>query len=903
MKHTSNGTETPRHWCATQRRNGPFQRLLTTTMSQLTIPGNFCTIESKNVGPLLGWISFHTGLDKKLDFQALKDGVILLHLIDKLTDHKESKELSPPFLSSENGAYLQWFADSKKTTIKTQALTRFQQLSNLTVLMNWLNSSQLSPFYRTSSNSIGHDIIINGVSALDMAESSSMKPFEGLLWTLFWNFIIFEPAEKSHNNNMKNIQNKQEILLRWISSKTEDTTISFDPQLWFDTLFTKLAKSLSIITDDSSAAPIFDIMEKTYHIPKFISAENEKVDELSIFIYLSCWFDLFKETTETKQSAGETVEDKSESEFSDFFGPNILSKASAISDYHFNMPLKLKVETFLVIAVEINDVKNKFLKNSEKLLLEIVDLIGLFAEFDSFDYSNDSNKPVDLEKLNLEDPLSTLEQQLEEEAEGQNTGVKEEAEDETPVEQAIKMVSFITNFRKSTKRRISEQFFELKLHKVKLNDILHSYGFDKFVEPSEKSIVKIAKFIKLLENSENSIYSNSIEFIDQKIANLKHLIDLNEQELKKRFEKVEYDLLKIGDIDSIETRLVELEHVRTTDLMNLKKLYLNSVQYKNQLELINSSLNYGVNKDHYKLLVNNQRSKLGFIGDCIENSVAFLNKLKNQKWEANEVLNIAKMSEKYQGELEPSENSELKVHLFVHKLIQRTFHFKNIDPTRVLFEKNDIGSKNYLTKSEFKKAFLVAYPNTIKLAGVDEIDTIFETSYEAVGKVRRGIEFPQFKAIIELGNNSDINIDEIVKESQSTHTAEDNETVDSNSSTLNKLISQFDSLDVDSNINLTSDLFLQAFNELSTDTSRLSADDLSKIKLHRTLLARINEIFPNGKYHGWFENNNQSCIYQDQTEDEMAIMEDGNVNYTTDIETTGLKNVLYELEKVDLSKI
>lgn len=913
---------------------------------------------------LLGWIGFHAGASEPIcDLRQLDDGTVLLRLVDTLTGFTESDKLRPTCVSVDGPIASSIYVSSPTSATSSavsspvssyhssapsspekrqrkvkiiggtdgKEMSRFQKLANIEIFMQWLNTSKSSPFHGVSKTT--DEINIRGVAALDILEADK-KLVPGLLWSLFWEFVLC-PSKIS--------KNKQEILWLWVlntiasfenkTPKQIETEINFRPESWSDNggLTKRLAISLHTIPPESNASvsEIFEIMHKTRKIPPFLKADDlsdGSVDEWSIIAYYSCWFDVFnndkvreqgeeKEPRDGEEDSGkatlkEAVSSKSKGEFSEFFGPNILNKASAIAQHDYDMPLKLRIETFLVISARIVSVKNKFLARLEKLLLEIVNLLGQFAEYESYDYgeaahtyssgssrTSEDYKPEDLRFKGTD--LHELEKQMLNTTTEDNGGLSE------TLRQAINSISFVSNFRTSTRQKVYEQFIELEMYQCKLSDMLRVYGLQHFKEPPEKSLNKISKFIDLLKKSEKAVYSNANDFIEKNIEELEKLFYENHKRLSNAFALVEGDIIHSSEISDFDDRIRELENIKC-DIPGLKEFHLRTVSLLHELEMINSSLARGFDRQSYKSIINEQRYKLCFLEDCIDKSMKSMTVLRTQKNEASEVLKIAKIAQQYENSKELHDLSEdkrqLKTHLLVHTLIQRRFQFKkNIDPIQVLFDRHDTGSKGYLTKSEFKKAFLVAYPDTATLVGVNEVDTIFETSYETLGKMRRGIEFPQFKAVIELGNSkgSDCaNMDDFAAALLDDSSAEGNETTSINTtgSNIDRLLHQIEHEKMP--VDLTNNIFYNSFAEVSGNKDTIDLKDLDKIHLHPMLRDNLQIVFPDYNYREWFQHVDQSSIYQDNED-----AEDTDVPFGSHHREIALKNVLYDLEKVDLSKI
>jgi hypothetical protein len=917
-----------------------------------------------NINSLFSWISYISKSDKINSLNDLNDGVILLKLLDNLTKNEFHDQLIPKFILKSSSNYnnnIDNNNDNNKSIkiIDSIELSKFQKIANLNLFMSWLNNNLKSPFFNTSKNS--NEISINGISSIDFLDNNE-KLILGFLWSFFWNFVLLISDK---NNKDKRIL-KQELLCLWISnkiSKFENTNnsniqseINFHSSTWIDgELLFKFTKSLNINIDiddndndnenenekknDNLINKIVDFMYQQYQIPKILNyekLENNEIDDWSIFIYFSFWFDIFNDLNEisavddknliNNNNASKNVDNnfKNDSEFNDFFGPNILSKASAISNHDYDISLKLKIETFLVINIGIIKFKNKFLMNAEKLLFELIDLLAQFAEFENFNYNDgkkfeiiDDDNNNYLSDIDLNLSLIELEKQL-------TLNNNEFNNNDLNINEAIKKISLISNYRNSTKQKIHQQFIELKLNQLQLSELLKNFGLKEFNEPPEKSIFKISKFIELLNKSEENSFNSANDYVNNMIKNLETKINENNLKLLKSIDLIESEILKkINPILNLNDKIEKLENLKY-NLLNLKKNHLRIIYLKNNLELIYSSLSYGFNKTYYKFIINNQRHKIEFVQDLIDNSIKFLINLKNQKNDVYEIIKISEIAHNYENDLSLNslnyDERQLKVHLLVHKLIQNKFKFDNIDPIKVLFDENDIGSKNFLTKKEFKKAFLKAYPNTTNLGGLNEIDTIFETSYETVGKVRRGMEFKQFETIIKLGYEEEIENKFEIPITSSSYSDSTINVESENNSLTNKLSLNFESNDSATSIdsynththnnknnnyknddktftNLTSPIFENAFKKLCNNCDKLQDSNTNKINLNNKLHENLKLIFPNGSYADWFEHVDESSIYQDN--DNIAGNNDI-VTYNNDVE---LKNVLYELEKVDLSKI
>lgn len=791
-----------------------------------------------DIHSVFNWISLITG-KHVATLETISDGILLIHLINKLC----RTSIVPTFSLSE---YEDIFpkAKAKKT------LSKFQRVSNVNVLMDWLNNDRKSPYFGSSQSG---DNAILGVTCMDIVESNDgyMTKF---LWSLFWDFSLFirEPAQK----DMQVI--KTEFLKTWLLQFVSDIN-DFKASTWLtEKKLDELLNALELHGEE---------VQQDYGLSLFI---DENSDEWSVYVYLCCLYETQKDKHPFIESREDTESEKG-GEFVDFFGPNILSKASAISEHNYNMPLKLKIETFTVIVLDIIRLKKRYLRKVEKVLFELLEVFGEFVAYDNLEYSDDANIPQILSVNDIESAEKLM---------VNSTHIN------GSLNKAIESISFVENYRRSTKRRVYEQYVELQILRSQLQDVLATYHLHEFVDPPQKSIEKLTKFIELLKKSETNVYDNAQLFVNGTINKLTSKIVETSSLLNVKLDNLEEQILQINQ-SCWETRVQQFQSIK---MEKIYELHLKTVHYQHQLQLINTSLAKGFDLNS-SMIINNQRNRIQFLEDCINKSLTNMKYIETQKSDAVEVLKIAEAAEKYKSEINglSEDDKQLKVHLFVLKLIQKKFHFQNIDPIRVLFDSHDTATKGYLTKSEFRRAFLKAYPDTEKLGGLEEIDTIFETSYEVVGKMRKSMAFPQFKAIISLGASmEDVNIKEVIE----CESEDDTISVSSRTSQFTRLIAEMENMPITTN--LTSDYFLKEFNKLSSDKEVISKEDVNKINMNKHLEKHLEAIFPNRRYTLWFRQIEESTLYQDEESDEKTIVEEREIP---------LKNVLYELEKVDLNKL
>ena len=624
----------------------------------------------------------------------------------------------------------------------------------------------------------------------------------------------------------------------------------------------------------------------------------------------------------------------------------MLCRASPYHDHHYDISTRLRIETFFAIVLQISTQKRHFLQCAERVLLELVELLGQFAQLEanSETYAENGTKTDDV-TLTMEDiPLDVLESKVYEDA--------SETISKSQLCDAIAAIVFVQAYRKDNRYRLYEQLVELKLARAKLDEMLTCFSLDPFVEPEQKSIARIEMFQEMLNKSECTVQDAATSFIDNVIQSLKCKFTENHEHLSKSLNIIESDILGAhAHTVPLTERPTEL-HTIELELQGLRQLHIQMVYDYAKLESIHSSLGTGFDKQSYKSLINEQRYKLEFLQTTCKKSISSLSNIQQQIKDAKLAVSIADYTERLQrnsGGTSTSSAKSLKWHIVAHRLIQQQFHItENVNPVKVLFTNNDISSKGYLTKSEFKRAFLKAYPETEALSGIDEIDTIFEASYETIGKMRRGIEYPQFKAIIELGAHKlgeDVLLDPEYTEalelaftdsvSVSTSDVDVETDVDAdmeaksisttassiNAHEIDTLVTDFKSVtDLDlTDVNLTSGKFMTAFNDIATTMGHITKDDLARARVNKRLRDKLELVFPDGNYSEWFDNVDESTLYNDEEDDEEQT-EEVDVDVTRDSKTAKAKakakaphagfadsetlhNVLYELERVDLSKI
>lgn len=567
-----------------------------------------------------------------------------------------------------------WWAEhtSGRNALKLSDLKNLQVLVELTRGIGLKDVSSVDEWIH-ALNAIDTDIL-DGLLSSDVEEING--EFKKCLINLFWKSCTGKLSATS--------EMPKRVLRDWMQEKTQ-------------------CGEMNLIAVNQLA----DLLETD--VPGFINDDNE----LGIYAFVSAMY--------TKQEQDNTSDTSStKTEFNEFFGDCAFSKKQ--DDYDIGK--RLKVETIVLVVHNVKVLKNGYLRKCEALLMQIIELLGQFAEFDEGLDGDVEWKDIDVEiDEEIDADLIVVENRI--------ACVDTEADDHMPAKmnEAIQTSLFIENFRVATKQQIEEKYFELQLMKLKLAQLLQLHDFKEFIEPPEKSLDKVSKFIDLLNKSEENLAAQSETFLERQINLLIEEFNNTHSSIASGVVHLKKEVLAVYDDPS---RLGCLKE----DILVLKKKHIHMVQTLHHLDSIHTSIARDFEKRKYVMIINNQRQTIKFMVGCIDKSIKNTSFLKSEHDRVEQMLQLA----------ETTESNTSNVLKIVYK--QMNYH---VDKIRLLFEYHDTSNKGYLTKSEFKKAFLKAYPEASKLSGEDELDTIFETNYETVGKVRRGMEFKQFETIVKLG--------------------------------------------------------------------------------------------------------------------------------------------------------
>lgn len=543
-------------------------------------------------------------------------------------------------------------------------------------------------------------------------------------------------------------------------------------------------------------------------------------------------------------------------EFTEFFGLNVLNRTLPETETIDDINTQLKSESFVYIMNHLNGVKDGYLNKVEGLKLGVLEDIGKLNEFEATigagagEMKDEVKHDSLFTTIDFGKPIQQLEEMMNLEFEFSNVEIID----------LIGKYSMLIEFENSEYKKYKEQLLELKVCKIQVDGLYQSFGLPKMQEPVEKSISKVAMFMELLEELFNSCLNAIVQLLKDRVEHFKTLIDENVKNFRKSCSILKQDIITISETVEKEKRLVEYNKL-LKDLNDLKKLHLFIIYNVKKLESIFNSCGGGIggrgigefNKMTYLKIIIDNKNEWIFINDLVNDCIRHLDSTLTQVRDFKSMLNIFEFMDVHEKDL-----STYQTNLLMHKLIR--FEYKiHLNPINEIFHKFDVNNKGFLTKSEFQKIFKLIFPNN-KNYDLNEIDTIFETNYEVIGKIRRGMEFKQFRTIVELSefenDFSDAKVDELY-EGYKVERGDDNAVVD--------MV-----------INLRSDGFKAA------------------IMKNQALVCKI---FPDGGISKWFDGGRSEnvCIFRDSEGGEVGDdRKDGAEEFIEFVKT---------LENVDLSKI
>ncbi|GMM28726.1 hypothetical protein DAMA08_014420 [Martiniozyma asiatica (nom. inval.)] len=704
-----------------------------------------------NVEKLLKWISYKLRIpvDSIGSLQDLSDGLYLLKLIDIVTDEAYSEHLIPVYdledsilnKAKQQPDELSNVKGNGKNKVKYIGgpLSRFQKLANVEKLLLWLRDSPDSPFVsaKNSQFSASNTITVKGVGIEDILDSND-KLVPGLLWSIFWTFVL---------SSDDGVTEKRGILNDWLSRHVQSETDCKSLLKNFN-LMSKLASSCGIKAGNS----VYEILinAEIEGIPLIfngitnantkgnvdVNLDFAKLDDWSCFIYFSFWWDIFylkgnssrssthstlalnnnsplasnSSSTSTSTSistSASTLHDKAT--MKELFGPNVLENANG-NQVEYDLGLKLRIETFLVVVGEIIRMKTTFLNRLEKILINVIEWLGKFSLVE--------DEPIK-EQPDLEDGEIQL---------------------SDDILKSLQQWTLVSQYRHGDKLKIYKEIQQLISYKGKLKDLLETYGLAPFEEPNEKSLDKISRLYSMLVESEESVLRKANFLLDDRIGGLNLKFQKNANDIKKGLKFAESD---IGELyqHHYEKRILSAREI-LTDLRGISCINEELNRIRMELMVIHSRSSKIFDAVYYSGIIEMNKTKIEFLKKLLHDDLEFLQGQMVKKKQVVKVLRISQKSKELPNSV-------------VHKMIQSSFNLSDTSAISVVFNRHDIGRKGYLTKSEFMKACGFIFPTMHE----NDIEEIFEIVYQASGNERRGLGIEQFKKIVESGmdHNEDKN--------------------------------------------------------------------------------------------------------------------------------------------------
>lgn len=401
---------------------------------------------------------------------------------------------------------------------------------------------------------------------------------------------------------------------------------------------------------------------------------------------------------------------------------------------------------------------------------------------------------------------------------------------------------FIWNYIHQDKNKIYKEYLNVKCIKGQLADMLNIFVLPEFVEPDGTSLAKIEALYRLLRETEESQWNECCGSIERKLKMWNDQFTRIEHDFELGLESIESDIELMYRVTNYELRIVRFREV-LSDLREFNDLINELVRIKEDIKTVSLQLDRGFDQKRYATPIETFRMKIAFLRELL---ISGLETIKDQMIEKRDVIKLYKISQKSKGET-------------IHKLIQESFGLEDVDAIHLIFNKYDVGTKGYLTKSEFVKAFGFIYPTMTE----DAITEVFDVICSSKG--RRQVSFNEFSMVTD-------------RETQSIE--------------MSPIVESSSTFDNDEVVKLRSNFHLTSFNELSGNKGYLTEKDLDNIQLNDKLRSSLHNIFPksDGKlnFKSWFEAPQTTKIYKDDCEQCEAVT---------------IKDILYDLERVDIDNL
>lgn len=739
-----------------------------------------------------------------------------------------------------------------------------QFISNWNKLLNYLKKRLNLKLFNISSQDI-----------LD----SNLKLILILIWQIIQNNLInFKYLNTSNSNIIHDEKEIKLLILNFIKS-SNNSKFNISINNWnnlnngiiiLNLIHNKFNSNLFKLNDLNNFENfenfelILEIGEKFYNIPKLINSIdfiNNKIDENSIIIYLSFWFNYYNKnlqnTENLKNIQNLELIDQSSIISNDNIEDNNNDQIELSIIKTNKKLLKLRFQTFIKIISIIINFKNNYNKQFLKIKLLI-----------------DSNLNYFKNKNNIKD-----------------------------LKQLKKYYDKLIEFKNSKKLIILKEIFKLKSILIELNLLLNNYNLPKFKPIFEFSISKIDEIFKELNYTEDELFN----YIINEFKKISNSISIEFYSISNQLD-MELNILHC-DLDTIE------DDNSQDQVKNLTPIY-------NKLKSLDNLF------ENLKIIINNLKDNFEYINDVFNNYKfdELLNKfnyiefdLKNLKEIILDRLtfidsqfaikdDVLKILLSTYHETDSIEEEKLidnlndnfkniKVNETSNK-IKIKFNQEEINNFEKIFNKFDNGDKNYLTKNEFLKTLKYIYPNIKE----DYSKELFEIAYENSNSILRGIKFDGLLEILNYmingdddNNNNDNNNDDdddtdfdkfknlnIDKEIENEINKPSNTSIKSNGTLTHHHFDETSIILNDDSIDITGDLIVNTFKEISNGKNYLTDLDLKEIDISNENIKKINSILnnliPNNNnnndsnnnslnfnYLKFFDNINESEIYYQST--------------------------------------
>lgn len=403
------------------------------------------------------------------------------------------------------------------------------------------------------------------------------------------------------------------------------------------------------------------------------------------------------------------------------------------------------------------------------------------------------------------------------------------------IEDVLRFRKNVLGYRRQGKMDLFKALTSLKSLKVKMNSCLRDYNFDPFKEPYEKSIDKCNKLLNELNSLEVEAQQFVNEYFAAKLHEMGVAFQKNASSIQIGLNLIESEMAE--QFPSMQTEVNSLSEVME-DLQSLQMMTARLGTTVKEIEGLCSRIDRPYDTFESSLKVAKFKAKISHMHSLAVDRLQFIDRELQSKEKAMRQLREAIEPENQAARAAPNGSMQLE---------------------KFVFDKFDQGQKDYLNKAEFKEAFGYLYPGVSS----KQLDELFEIIYNSSDTILRGVKFADFARL--LGS---------VEEKQP--------------------VAKKSTADYSKLANMSGQFYRDTFQELSANRDFLTVNDLKRADIDQRLIDQIGNVLlgvdgnQSYDYKAFFDNNDNSLVYQDQNHDDV---------------TPGLDNVLQDLEKIDLSTV